>query len=168
MKYTPLLLSFCIILTTAACADYTSNQKRGWFFGAFPPKSWPEKHWEGQSFQTQITDPQDRLPAAVDLNRSMFDDADLENLSPTEFVENLKQADIIDNVYRDEKFWRADKDKADMIVNVDYNFYTLSMADKTVIAELLSQSYGDELLTLRDTHTGRVIGHITPEDLVLF
>lgn len=172
MKYSFLLIAVLSVLTLSACADYGSDQKRGWLFGAFAPKSWPERHWEGDTFGNNIGDSTDSLPEAIDVSLSMFDIEDLETMSPTDFINNLKNADIINSAYRDNGMFssimRNRSDKGEMIVELDYNFYALSQADKVVIADLLYQSYGDELLTLRDTHTDKIVGHITSEGLTIF
>lgn len=168
MKYSLLLLSACAVLMTSACAgEPATDQKRGWFFGMFPPKQWPERHWEGQDFQTQVAADEYALPEALDLNRSMFDSKDIENLSPDDFIKHLMAADIIETT-ENEKTWMFGKPTGNVIVETDYNFYTLAQADKVVIADLLSQSYDHKFIILKDAHTNRDIGNITSEGLVLF
>ncbi len=162
-----LLLSCATILTTSACSSPNSEHKRGWFFGMGRPLVWPERHWEGATYQPEIEDQQHILPAALDRDRSMFDAQDLENLSPDDFIQNLKNADIIENVTYQKNWWFG-KPNGTVVVDVDYNFYTLSRADKQVISELLAQSYDNQIILLEDTHTHKLVGQIKDQQFALY
>lgn len=186
MKYIFLLV---MIMTVGACAGNPDGQKRGWFFGLFSPKHWPEEHWQGQNYQSNLHDPQFYLPAAVDRDHSMFDGKTVENTSPEEFIKNLKQAEIIEAVYSQRPGWFSKScDTIDRTIDlqeykncihkfpgsninilvVDHNFYTLSWADQAVIANLINQSYTDKSFILRDKHTRKTIGQINDGQLMLF
>lgn len=167
MKYFVLLLSLTTVVMTSACAQNPDGHKRGWFFGMGRPLEWPSRHWEGQSFETNIEDQKHSLPAALDRDRSMFSVADIENLEPEEFIQNLKRADIIETAYY-QKNWMLGKPNGTVVVDVDYNFYPLSLADKQVIGELLAQSYDNNLIILKDAHTHRTVGQIKDQAIDLF
>ena len=187
MKYLILLLSLSTILMTSACAERSGDKKTSWLCCDIPPQEWPERHWEGQTFQPQITHQDEILPAAMNRNRSMFAAEDLKNLEPAQFIENLKSAGIISKIYNDRKWYDFDltgsrsydgnqtgtntydvNKRGPLTVDLDYNFYTLTRADQQVITELLIQSYETDLIILKDTHTHKMVGEITPEGFTLF
>ncbi len=107
------------------------------------------------------------MPAALNRDRSMFTADEIENLPPKEFVLNLRNADIVDRIYHTKQYGIFG-DKKDLIVETDYNFYTLTKADQVIISELLSQAYSDPVIVLKDSHTHRIIGQIADENLTLY
>ena len=188
MKYLALTVSLASVLLTSACADQYSHQKSSWLCCGIPPLEWPERHWEYMAQENHIRNHDEILPAALDRSRSMFDAEKVKNLSPDEFIVNLKNADIIDSVYRDNNWldfdltgsilyegFQTGTDKYDvmkvgpLIADLDYNFYTLARADQVVITELLLQSYDTEFMLLKDVHTHKIVGEITSDrGFVLF
>jgi hypothetical protein len=187
MRILLITLSLSSILLTAACADQNVEQKQSWLCCDIPPLEWPRDHWEGQSFQPHMQSPDHQLPAALDRSRSMFDAADIENTDPEDFIHNLKNAQIIDRIYT-KRSWLDYNLKGNqkyegrqtgpgmydvlgrghLIAALDYNFYTLSKADQVVITELLLQSYDTDFIILKDTHTHKTVGTITPRGFELY
>ena len=169
MKLFLISLSLAATIMTTGCADPYSDKKSGWFFGAGRPLEWPERHWIGKTYRPTIDEPQYSLPAALDRDRSMFDTADIEAMTPDQLISNLRRADIIESVYHEQTgFSFFKKPTGNIIVETDYNFYTLAKADQKIITELLAQSYDTDLLLLKDTHTHRTVGQLSTEGYALF
>lgn len=107
------------------------------------------------------------MAQSVDQSQSMF--AQGVEVSPTQFVENLKQADIIKRVYNPEFGFFWDRQVSDdVVVVVGPNFYTLSYADKEVVSDIVSRAFQRRHYDLKDWKTKKTVGQITPEGFVLF
>lgn len=168
MKHKILLTVLLSTIALSACSG-DDEKKAGWLFGVVPPQDWPEEHWENQAYSTHIENQDEVLPAALDKTQSMFTQEKTADLTPDQFIANLKSADIIDDIYnRRERFWDGYEKTSDVIVELDHNFYTLSRADKVVIADLLYQSYESPVIILRDTTTHKTVGTITDGDLAFY
>lgn len=155
---------FAMVLLLASCGHPT--HKTPMFFGLFGPMEWPEEHWQGQNYAPTVADHQNNLPAARDRKSAML--GDVAGLSPEEFVQNLKDADIIRRVYNEKAGVVESKETGTVIIEIAPNFYALSRADQDVIADLLARSYQKETYILKDTQTQKTVGQITPEGLDLF
>lgn len=130
-------------------------------------KEWSPSHWKGQDFQPSIDPDVGVKRQSLDQSRSMF--ATSQGVTPGEFIENLKQARIIKRVYNPEFGFFWDRHVSDeVVVELDHNFYTLSYADQTVIADMISRAYQRRHYKLTDARTKKEVGQITPEGLYLF
>lgn len=156
-------LVLALALLVSACSTAPSDQKSGWFFGLFPPLEWPSRHWDGLDFQNSMIEESSVKKASLNLRQSMF--AQGVAVSPEELIENLKGAKIIRRVYNPEfgYFWDRHVSQ-ETVIELDQNFYTLSYADQTVVADLLSRAFLADHYTLKDAATGRVVGYITPTE----
>lgn len=157
-----LLVSVCLMVV--GCAS--EEQKSPMFFGAVGPMEWPEEHWEGQNYHPLIRDYQNALPAAQKRENSMFNN--VSGLSPKDFVQSLKQADIVNRVYNEQSGTIEQKDTGKVIIELGSNFYALSKTDQDVIAELLARSYQKETYVLIDARTHRTVGQISPSGLDMY
>lgn len=167
MKYAFLLL---MVVGLAACGD--TVKKSPVFLGLIGPMEWPEEHWEGQNYHPLIRDKQNAIPAATSIDRSMFQNVD--SLSPTEFIDGLKRADIIDRVYLKNHLVRwanrmSNKKSTNVtVIVVKPNFYALSANDQNVIGELLRKSYNEDVYLVEDYSSKRIVGEIHKAGLMLY
>jgi len=165
-----IFLTAILLSTTmlgACSADH--EKKSGWLLGVVPPKEWPQRHWVGQNYSTHIENQDEVLPAALDKNESMFTVENTADLTPDQFVSNLKSSNIIADVYNNrEPFLEGYEKTSDIVVELDHNFYTLSRADKVVIADLLYRSYESPVILLKDTETRKTVGTITDGTLQFY
>jgi len=161
MKKITLLASLALL---SACGHPT--HKTPMFFGLVGPMEWPEEHWEGQNYHPTIADYQNALPAANTVEDSMFND--VAGLSPTEFVEHLKSANIIKRVYNEQIGTVERVDSGKTVIVLGDNFYALSSTDQNRLAELLARSYQKDTYMLRDGRTNMYVGQITPSGLNMF
>ena len=165
MKYM-ILIAFIALLPS--CAQI--NEQAG--YKIFPEnwasiKEWNSSHWKGQDFQATVQPENAVMEQSVDPSKSMF--AKGGDVSPTEFIKNLKQADIIKRVYNPEYGFFWDRQVSDdVVVVVGPNFYTLSYADKSVVTGMISRAYQRRHYGLKDWKTKKTIGQITPQGFVLF
>ena len=157
-----ILLASVALLTS--CGHPT--HKTPMFFGLFGPMEWPEEHWEGQNYHPIITDEQNALPDAQKLDTSLL--ANVEGLSPDEFIANMKAADIIQRVYNETMGTIQKQNSGNVIVVLGPNFYTLSPTDQSRVADLVAKSYQQETYLLKDGLTNMIVGQITPEGLNLY
>ena len=157
-------LLFICLLVLASCGH--PEHKTPMFFGLFGPMEWPEEHWEGQNYEPLIADHQNRLPSAERQSDAIVSNA--AGLSPQDFVQSLKDADIIRRVYNERTGTIGAKDTGKVVIELAPNFYALSSTDQQVMGELLARSYQKETYVLKDARTGRIVGQITPEGLNLF
>ena len=165
MKFLPALLLSAIMVT--ACADMNSNKKSGWFFGTdIPPLEWPKRHWKGQDYKPSINPERAVMSATDNRGRSMFND--IEGLKPDEFIQNLKNANIIHSVNHARSGLFKQTVTDDIIITLDHNFYTLAYADQKVITELLAKSIERENYLLKDKNTKKIVGQIKPEGVTMF
>lgn len=163
MRYFTIILFLFVFSPSAAM----SGPKEGWFFGLLPPAEWPDNHWKGQSYNPSILNDTNVVKPGANRKKSLF--YDIEGLKPADFVDNLKQANIIESTYNRKvgSFWNK-KTTDDIIIELDHNFYALSHTDQSVIAELLSKSYERPFYLLKDASTHDIVGHINESKLYLF
>jgi hypothetical protein len=161
MKHIILLVAMAAL---SSCGHPT--HKTPMFLGLVGPMEWPEEHWEGQDYHPLIRDYQNALPAASNRTNSMFND--VAGLSPTEFVESLKSANIVNRVYNERVGVVERQDSGKVVIVLGENFYMLSHTDQNMIAELLAKSYKKDTYILKDGRTGRYVGQITPSGLNMF
>jgi len=165
MKYITLIVIMALL---PSCAQI--NEQAG--YKIFPEnwasiKEWHPSHWKGQDFQATINPESAVMAQSVDVSQSMF--AQQDEVSPTQFIENLKQADIIKRVYSPEFGFFWDRQVSDdVVVEVGSNFYTLSYADQTVVSDMISRAFQRRHYALQDWQTKKMVGQITPEGFVLF
>lgn len=152
------------LLVLVSCGH--PEHKTPMFFGLFGPQEWPEEHWEGQNYEPLIGDHQNRLPSAERKMHAIVSNA--AGLSPQDFVQSLKDAGIIRRVYNERAGLVDIQNTGKVIIDLAPNFYALSNADQQVLGELLARSYQKDTYILKDAHTGRTVGQITPEGLNLF
>ena len=157
------LFVICLLLLTS-CGH--PEHKTPMFFGLFGPQEWPEDHWEGQNYRPLIADTQNRLPSAERKSHAIVSNA--AGLTPEDFVQSLKDADIIRRVYNERMGTIDKKDTGKVVIELAPNFYALSSTDQQVMGELLARSYQKDTYILKDARTGRVVGQITPTGLNLF
>lgn len=165
MKYL-LLLGVIMVLPSCAKMNEITGHKifpENWAVA----KEWEESHWEGQDFKPTINPESAVMAQSVDQSRSMF--AQGEPVSPGQFIENLKTANIIKRVYNPEIGFFWDRHVSDdVVVELGPNFYTLSYADQTVIADMISRAYQKRHYALKDWRTNEMVGQITPEGFYLY
>lgn len=156
------------LLALSACTTYPTDQKSDVpSMGYQPIMDWPWRHWRGQDFKPTINPENGVKRQSLNQSQSMFVNA--KAMSPNEFIENLKKARIIKRVYNPEFGFFWDRHVSDdVIVELDHNFYTLSHADQTVVADMVSRAYQKRHYSLRDTRTKKVVGQITPQGLDLY
>ena len=163
-----IIILFLVCIIISACGNHDTNQKSGWFFGIneIPPLEWPSRHWKGQDYQPTIQPESEIMRISVDKSQSIF--ANTDGLSPDQFIQNLKNAQIIESIQnkREGFFNRTVTDE--IIITLDENFYTLSYADQTVITELLAKSFQRDVYILKDARTKKTVGQITKDGFYLF
>jgi len=163
MKY----LMIIAIFIMAPIGTAHAKPKDSGFFGFVPLMNWPNNHWKAQNYNPSVQKDGEVIQASLNPSKSMF--ADINGIKPKDFVANLKRADIIESVYnrKSRQFWN-EIITDDVIIELDYNFYTLSYSDQTTIADLLAKSYNREGYILKDASTKHIVGQITPSGLHLF
>ena len=142
MKY---LFVFCMVVASFSAQ---AQEMRLWdriITGSIFPdelnftKEWDSDHWRGQDFQATVNPEAAVMRQSVDTSKSMF--ARGAEMSPKDFVLSLKKARIIKRVYNPEFGLPWDRHVSDdIVIELDHNFYTLSYADKHVVADLLSRA----------------------------
>jgi len=164
MKYIILLAVLCVSFPVLAQKEEKSIWN--WSHGLHSVKNWPNNHWKGQNFQPTITPEGQLIAKNTQMNRSMF--SDMEGIKPEQFIENLKQARIIKGAFRETQgFWKPIPTDH-VTIELDHNFYTLSLPDQMVIADLLAKSFNQDHYILKDASTKNIVGQITPGGLSLF
>lgn len=157
-------LCMTALALTVMCGSAFAEPKVPMFFNLFGPMEWNEDHWEGQNFKPLIRDHQFTLPAAQDNSRTLF--AETSSMSSDAFIQNLKRANIITGVYNERRRFRGET--GNVIVELGRHFYTLSDTDQDMIAQLISRSFERQTYLLKDFHTKKIVGTITPQGLNLY
>jgi len=161
-------LTLLFIIVLSACTTYPSDKKEsGWPVAYSPLLDWPKRHWKGQDYQASINPESQVMRLSAKASYSMFSEG-FES-SPVEFIQNLKNADIIRRVYNPSIgfFWES-KIADEVIVELGPNFYTLSYPDKMIITQMISRSYPQDNYLMKDWKTQKIVGQITPQGFDLF
>lgn len=160
MRFLLMTLIAVSVISGPVCAE----PKVPMFFNLFGPMEWNEDHWEGQNFKPLIRDHQFNLPAAQDKSRALF--TETSSMSSDTFIGNLKNAGIITGVHNERFLFRGET--GNVVVEVGRNFYALSNTDQDMIAQLIGRSYNQQNYLLKDFHTKKIVGTITPIGLNLY
>ena len=152
------------VLAVTACTS--TDHKNPAFLGPVWLKEWPEEHWQGQNYRPTVTDYQNQMPSLAKQSPTMFDS--VMGVSPQEFVDRLKKAEIITRVYNEKSGVLNRTETGTVIVEVGANFYALSSTDQSNICELLTRSYQKDTYLLKDAKTQQTVGQITPLGVNLF
>lgn len=167
MKF--LMMIFAVITVSACTQTQTTNEvlddliPKNWAF----MKSWSSSHWKGQDYQATANPEAGVMRLSNKTSDSMFQDG--VQVSPREFIQNLKNADIIRRVYNPAiGFFWEDRVADEVIVELGPNFYTLSYADKNAITSMISRAYQQDVYLLKDWKTQKIVGQITTQGFNLF
>jgi len=102
------------------------------------------------------------IAQALSVSRSMFHNID--SLKPETFIENLQKSNIIERVYNRTEGYAWDKKMTDdVVIELDHNFYALSLSDQKAITDLLAKSYNQDHYLLKDAKTQDIVGQITKD-----
>lgn len=130
-------------------------------------KSWHSSHWKGQDYQPTINPEEGVMRLSSQTSDSMFRNG--VQVSPKEFIQNLKNADIIRRVYNPSiGFFWEDRVADEVIVELGPNFYALSYADKNAITSMIARAYQQDVYMLKDWQTQKIVGQITSQGFNLF
>jgi hypothetical protein len=174
-----LLICFIVIISTPVMAQNTDAQPRlwdrivtgqwfpsNWTFFNFT-KEWDSSHWDGLDFQRSIDPERAVKNASLNPNRSMF--AHTQAVTPQEFLNNMRSANIIGRVYNPEIGFFWDRHTADeVVIELGHNFYTLSYADQSVIMDMLSRAFPRQNYVLKYANTDKIAGHVTERGFYLY
>jgi hypothetical protein len=166
MKYTNIIL-LAGVISLSACASDKNNHKKSWLCCGIPPLERPKSHWVGQDYKPSLIPEHAVLATSYNPSHTMFDNID-ENLTPDEFIQNLKNASIIRSILNDRTGFFNQTVTDDIVITLDHNFYTLTYSDQKIITDFLAKSYEQDNFILKDASTKKIVGQITADGFALF